>query len=850
MSTKTSFKRIALVAVTAMGFGLLSSVAPASAANTERDATSITVGAYSPARVGVTSSIPVTFALPSATVATDTTIIVAKLTSAPTGSNMLNTVIGNNLANDTAQRLGWATNSVVADSTYTSTDLADVLLASGLYTMNSYGNLASAADADDNLTANLSFTPDVAGTYTILVSNGNTAYTAGDAATTITITTTGVASSVTLSTVASTTPEGTTGTVVKVVAKDAAGNVTVPGADEAFVVTTNGTATISDTNLSGTDFSTYGAAFFNVYLSSVSADTVNVITVTGSAGISSSVVGTISITIANVTSATPAASIDLEETDGYAAATTSETADNEYETASTSHSFELTFAAAPSATAATYYGVVFSDTDGKITGKIGASIAKVITVAAAGTTGTTSVTADLAGLSTNTFLVTATGASGTNDTVAIAGGTATADEFTADQTIVRAAVAGTVTLTGTLTDTFAAAMANQTVTVAVTGRNATTSSISKSTDADGRVTFSLTDTGTTGTSSVVTFTHGTVAAATDYVTIYWGEVAVDTVTVTGGATANTVAYPAVGSTTKAISTAVGGASGSATTFTALVKDAAGNVLSGVPVTWTVDSATAGITKSLTSDSASCYTGSDGKCTTTVFSWAAPSKVTVTATAGGKTGTGYENFVNAATDARVLSATVSGSLAVAKVVDRYGNAVAGVTVSAKTSNGYFGSGATSTTGVTTTDGTVGFALTGAGTVTLSVDSATYTQTDDAAGKVGTTAVTAAVAGTTTGTGASLSPAGVNSVSVEITEGTNSASQAAADAAAEATDAANAATDAANAAAEAADAATAAAQDAADAVAALSAQVATLISGLKAQLTALTNLVIKIQKKVKA
>ena len=82
-------------------------------------------------------------------------------------------------------------------------------------------------------------------------------------------------------------------------------------------------------------------------------------------------------------------------------------------------------------------------------------------------------------------------------------------------------------------------------------------------------------------------------------------------------------------------------------------------------------------------------------------------------------------------------------------------------------------------------------------------------------------------------------------------------AAADAAAEATDAANAATDAANAAAEAADAATAAAQDAADAVAALGAQVAELIDGLKAQIaaqkaaiTALTNLVIKIQKKLKA
>jgi len=72
----------------------------------------------------------------------------------------------------------------------------------------------------------------------------------------------------------------------------------------------------------------------------------------------------------------------------------------------------------------------------------------------------------------------------------------------------------------------------------------------------------------------------------------------------------------------------------------------------------------------------------------------------------------------------------------------------------------------------------------------------------------------------------------------------------DAANEATDAANAATDAANAAAEAADAATAAAQDAQAAVAELATKVASLIAGIKAQITSLTNLVIKIQKKVKA
>jgi trimeric autotransporter adhesin len=78
----------------------------------------------------------------------------------------------------------------------------------------------------------------------------------------------------------------------------------------------------------------------------------------------------------------------------------------------------------------------------------------------------------------------------------------------------------------------------------------------------------------------------------------------------------------------------------------------------------------------------------------------------------------------------------------------------------------------------------------------------------------------------------------------------AQDAATDAANEATDAANAATDAALAAADAADAATAAAQDASDAVAALSASVSKLISSLRAQITSLTNLVIKIQKKVRA
>ena len=112
-----------------------------------------------------------------------------------------------------------------------------------------------------------------------------------------------------------------------------------------------------------------------------------------------------------------------------------------------------------------------------------------------------------------------------------------------------------------------------------------------------------------------------------------------------------------------------------------------------------------------------------------------------------------------------------------------------------------------------------------------------------------------------------PTGTGSLTVTATEGTGTASttkgaitgtvvvnnasaDAAVDAANEAAQAASDATDAALAAADAADAATAAAQDAVDAVAALSAEVNTLIKALKAQITTLTNLVIKIQKKVKA
>jgi hypothetical protein len=102
--------------------------------------------------------------------------------------------------------------------------------------------------------------------------------------------------------------------------------------------------------------------------------------------------------------------------------------------------------------------------------------------------------------------------------------------------------------------------------------------------------------------------------------------------------------------------------------------------------------------------------------------------------------------------------------------------------------------------------------------------------------------------TTGTMATTAKSAVaRTISVDVVSPDGGAAAAAAE---EATAAANDATDAALSAAEAAEAATAMAQEAVDAVAELSASVTKLISALRAQITSLTNLVIKIQKKVKA
>jgi len=235
--------------------------------------------------------------------------------------------------------------------------------------------------------------------------------------------------------------------------------------------------------------------------------------------------------------------------------------------------------------------------------------------------------------------------------------------------------------------------------------------------------------------------------------------------------------------------------------------------------------------------------------------------TYTITCGTVVKTATMVVTNAAADARFITIT-GGSTGTAngagvpvsvKVTDRFGNGVATVALTLSASGaGSFSGGATTQSFTTDASGSYTFNATSTvdagGVGTFSVSAASTAEFAAAAGKSygpASTYVTVdsdVAAGNSSASLAITFAAGESAVSVAAT--------AAADAAAEATDAANAATDAANAAAEAADAATAAAQDAADAVAALATSVEAMVNALKRQITSLTNLVIKIQKKVRA
>ena len=187
-------------------------------------------------------------------------------------------------------------------------------------------------------------------------------------------------------------------------------------------------------------------------------------------------------------------------------------------------------------------------------------------------------------------------------------------------------------------------------------------------------------TGVTATTDSIVFdpSGNNIAAATNNKTAtitYVASLGVTKVVAYGGNTSSlgvTAALPTFNDI-KAGGGAVTGGEGVETgvvTLSAKVTDASGSVLVGVPVTWSI----AGTGVEISTNAVTSYTASTGIATTTVYGWI-KGTYTYTATSGGIASTGTISFAQtAAGEERTISATVSGSLVTAKVVDRIGNPV--------------------------------------------------------------------------------------------------------------------------------------------------------------------------------
>ena len=422
----------------------------------------------------------------------------------------------------------------------------------------------------------------------------------------------------------------------------------------------------------------------------------------------------------------------------------------------------------------------------------------------------------------------------------------------------RAATGSTVSVAVTAKDGFGTVISGATIRLTHnrTATGVSSDVLTATTDASGVATFSITDARTDFSTTVIKNSTGTFTIT--------GSTANAS---TSASTSGTIAYTATANLTPGAITItetaddddnVGNVVDAVINETITVTTDTGAVMAGVAYTATIsDHLYERKTYANPVSQLTGFTDSNGYAFIRVAGYKT-GVATVTFTVGSLSKSDTFTVVSAASKLRALSvdkttaAINSGDTGYVTVTakDIYGNVVpsAALTISYVGTSGRVVSynGAQGNTATTNASGqvVVGILADGTGTGTLTAE------------------YSGAVAATVTTTTQGVAPiARVASVSTAVTTSGVSAAVAAAeaatDAAAEAIDAANAATDAANLAAEAADAATVAAEearDAADAATAaveeLATQVATLMAALKAQITTLANTVAKIAKKVKA
>jgi len=865
MSTKTTLKRIALVAVSALGFGMFTAVVPANAA--PATITSIVVGTVPVGRVDVTSSIPFKIYISGMT-AGDTLNINAEITAAPLSggaSNRASALGASYVTADVNDNASGADFGVSSASSSFAAFNAETLLhgrvdgsRNGLDADGSADDgtdLAAGSSAPDTaitaaqvaagfIQGYVRITPDVTGSYTGLISTtyypggttfgsgrsatANQVYAAGDKSASFTFTTTGAPTAVSLSTLAGGTLHGGS-TYGSIVAVTLTGGTL--GALDSIDLVASGTGLISTSvtspgsyaaqkSLTSANFAGGQTALVLLKASGTTAETVTLTAASSGALTAFSTVKTYTVQAATGSATALVADVYGADTtygdaNGSISSTTVTVSDK-----STSQTLGWTWAGAAAKNG--FYSVV--DTQGKLTGVATAKYDVAYSTAATTAGISLSFAVDAASLATSTTLFqviipagsatttigmgSATTYTVSSSTRAASGATFTITPTTAGNKY-QVAAGGGVAMTALLKDKFDVAWSGQTVTITTSGRNNPVATTAV-TDAAGKVTFTSVDSSTSTTSLTDTVVFSATNATSKTITLDYANTAASTVVLTGGST--TAGVTALTPTNLEINAATAGAQATTHTVTALVKDASGNAIVGKLVTWSIS----GTGCALLSTRGTSYTSTTGEATTSAYGWL-QGTCTVTATVGTVSGTASLYFVQTGTaEARTVTATVSAAVVTANVKDRYGNPIKGVTIYAtKTGTGYFGSGLGRTTAVTDLRGNAQFSIAGGDAdVTVSVvdydlpAGSTFGQTCALAGK-GTcptaagvsTSLTATTVGTTT-TAETGVGASYDAAGVASATVSVKADTSARDAADAATDAAAEAIDAANAATDAA------------------------------------------------
>jgi trimeric autotransporter adhesin len=808
MSTKTLRKRIALVAVSALGFGVISAAPSSATLSTSGVVTLIRATLNTPtttlaARVGQQVSFNVTGTTAATTAVNDaipTLTMAAAITSQPAGSTVYPTIghIAAGFTNGTSaldnQGAGLAiaaargSTNATAEATADLTDQGSAtVVATVSYSLPAELNTAYGAQTATTALAGVTFTPTAAGVYTVVVWNesdrghgapsaadttaiatSEAALSGADSFQTFTINVASGISTIAITAINSTAAVDTAtienGSLLRVSLRDAAGNISIPATGEAITLTpssttaqfvkVNGNAVSSAAgaaySLSAANFGQSGTAWVNMINTAAEAVTV-VASYSGSASSSVAVTYRTTGDPATDSGATPFGTTGFRAT----ASAIGGNGTTDYPVGAVTASFGIrgTF----SSTTASYVGATVTDTVGAITGVNGSVVyTNDLAYDLAGTVGDDSLSATAAtdgAILSVAFTTTAATAniftidaidSASARTQTVSTAANQAGAATATPAVINAVAGATNTISVNLKDYFARNFANQTLTGVVTGRNPTTVARTALTDALGNATFTLTDANTTSVIASDVMTITGGSAAITVTVLYGAANAPATITLTS--TGDTDVIP--GTTTTDISAGASGATATSATASAVVRNSAGSAVAGVPVTFTV---TGLVGAEVHTTKAVVYTNSTGTAVSNISSYAA-GKATVTATAGTATASDDIYFAqNTPTEARTIAISAVGGLVKATVKDRYGNPIKGVAVNAtRTGTGFFGAGSSTATGETDAKGEVEFNFVGSGTVTVAFTSATYGQSYAAAGfdfdAVNGTAITASAAGT--------------------------------------------------------------------------------------------------------